>query len=91
VPYIFPLLMSLLTTYLVSRLIAWILRKNSVGPAYVATIAAALTFIVLTSPWIGTAYAAKAAGVYGASTAMWLTFDLYRLFTATGGSKSNSP
>jgi hypothetical protein len=76
--------MSLLTTYFVSRLIAWILRKNHVGPTLVATIAAACTFIVLAIPWIGTAYAAKATGVFGASTAIWLTLDLYRLFGDRG-------
>jgi hypothetical protein len=78
--------MSLLTTYLVYRLIAWILRKNRVRPALVTTIAAACTFIVLAIPWIGTAYAAKAAGVYGASTAIWLTLDLYRS-RASGGAR----
>ena len=86
--YIFPVFMSLFTTYCVSRLIAFILRKNSVRPAVAATIAAGVTFIVLTGPWIGTAYEALAAAICGISTAAWLAFDLHRLLTATGRSKS---
>ena len=87
--FIFKGSMSLLTTYLITRLIVFILRKIAVHPAVAAGIAAAMAFLLQTGIWLGTPYAASAAAYYGASSAVWLTFDLYRS-VAPGESKSDS-
>ncbi len=83
------LMFALMNTFLVTRLIGFILKKNSIRPTVSTIIAAGLSFIVLVVLWVGTSYAASAVAYYGASGIAWLIFDLYRLSTTRAESNSD--